>query len=597
MSDLAPFLNLVRNRITVSEIVGIDVRLTRKGRGFSGLCPFHPEKTPSFTVNDEKGFYHCFGCGAHGDLLDYLTNKQNLPFMEAIEFLSEKTGIPLPKKTNTNDSKPKTDPSLYQVVEAACVWFEQQLSLNSGEVAREYLAARKITAKTTSQFRLGYAPSKKQGLKEALEAQGFSLSLIMTAGLVIQPEDGRPAYDRFRGRIIFPIWDSKGKVIAFGGRILQEGEPKYLNSPETPIFSKSHTLYGYHYALPAARADNSYLLVEGYLDVISLHQAGWTSAVAPLGTALTPEQMALMWKTCREPILCFDGDNAGLSAAKRGAHRALPFLKSNQSLQFCFLAPGDDPDSLVRSGQQDVFKKLVSSPQKLVDVLWDILTKEKSINTPEAKASLKHDINTTLKEIADSEIRYFYQADFENRFKKLWFEQTVSPERRNKVTTPPPSQRVRPKQQVSEQKDLKQKILLVTLINHPTLIAEVAEQLINLRIENSEWKFLPEKLIEISNKTTEISAAYMISELEQQGFGNILSGLLTADLYLCASFAHSSEDSEKALLGWKELWSMTELKSQLNLQVSLAEEELRSNFNDESWQRLKNLKTENLKTT
>ena len=317
------FLDEIRARVPLEGVIGKRVRLVRRGRELIGLCPFHKEKTPSFTVNEEKGFFHCFGCGAHGDVIGFLMRDEGLPFPEAVERLAGDAGLALPARDPRAEAREKERHSLYGVVEAAAAWFESELAGPRGAAARRYLDARGVDEETRAHFRIGFAPDSRTALRTKLEGDGVPEAMMLSAGLVIAPEDGGTPYDRFRGRIIFPICDRRGRVVAFGGRALGERQPKYLNSPETPLFAKGSLLYGQHLAAPAARKANRVIAVEGYMDVIALHQAGIAEAVAPLGTALTEQQLEALWRLAEDPVLCFDGDEAGARAAARAVERAL----------------------------------------------------------------------------------------------------------------------------------------------------------------------------------------------------------------------------------------------------------------------------------
>jgi DNA primase len=329
------FLEDLRGRVSISDVVGRRVRLIRKGRGeATGLCPFHNEKTPSFTVSEDKGFFHCFGCGAHGDVIGFVMRSEGLEFPQAIEKLAGEAGMQVPRETPEERERAERQATLGGAVELAAKYFEQQLRASAGKAGLDYLKRRGLSDDTMRRFRLGFAPDSRHGLKAALEKAAIPEAIALEAGLLIKPDDGGHAYDRFRGRVMFPILDRRGQAIAFGGRILDQGEPKYLNSPETPLFHKGRVLYGLSHAQKTARETNEIIVVEGYMDVIALAQAGISNAVAPLGTALTEEQIALLWRVAQEPILCFDGDNAGQRAAARAADRAIPLLKPGLSLRF-----------------------------------------------------------------------------------------------------------------------------------------------------------------------------------------------------------------------------------------------------------------------
>ena len=601
MSDLTPFLQTLRDRHTISDVVRPHVKLTRKGHNHSGLCPFHKEKSPSFTVNDDKGFFHCFGCGAHGDIFDFVMQKQNMPFMEAVELLAHLLGLEVPKRqanASHEPPPPKPDLTLYEVMEAACCWYQRQLSLTQGASARAYLEQRKLHNETISQFRLGYAPER--GLQEALQKQGFSKEIMIQAGLVGISEERGDSYDRFRGRLMFPIWDAKGRVIAFGGRILKAGEPKYLNSPDTPAFSKGKILYAYHKAAPIVRQEKQPLIVvEGYMDVIAMHQAGMKLAVAPLGTALTPDQMSLMWRVCTDPILCFDGDSAGIRAAHRAAQNALEVLKVGQTLRFCCLSAGEDPDSLIRTHRVGELHQILQRPQPLVDVLWSIFTSGRLLSTPEQKATARRDLGNLLKEIVDPDVRYFYREELNNRFQALAAPPPrpygASAQRRDFSKSQPFSAPLVTMPRSSPNKNhLGQKILLATLINHPTLIEDVAESLMCLGDVAKDYDDLCQAIVSLASEDPLLHATRLQDALRQKGFGALLADLLNNQVYLHAPFAQESVAREVALEGWKDVWHRIVAKHHLAAETSRTAAMVRDRLDQSSWEGFKSLKNQNL---
>ena len=332
------FLDELRGRISLPGLVSRQVKLERRGREFAGLCPFHTEKTPSFYVVEDKNFFHCFGCGAHGDAIGFVMRADNLDFLEAVEKLAGEAGLAVPQSTPEEREKAQRQKTLLETLEAAAAFYEARLWSPAGSTARNYLGARGLDADTIRRFRLGWAPDDRQSLKRALVAD-FSEALLVEAGLLHRPEEGE-AFDYFRNRVMFPIGDRAGRIIAFGGRVLADGQPKYLNSPESPIFQKGRVLYGWSAARAAAADRRDAIVTEGYMDVIALHRAGFASAVAPLGTALTEYQLEELWRLGPEPILCFDGDAAGQRAAARALRRALPLLRPGRSLRFARPALG-----------------------------------------------------------------------------------------------------------------------------------------------------------------------------------------------------------------------------------------------------------------
>ncbi len=347
------FIEEIKNRVSVSDIVGQKVKLTRRGREFVGLSPFKNERTPSFTVNDEKQFYHCFSTGKHGTVFDFLMETEGLGFPEAVECLAARAGIQVPAQDPRMQEKEEKNASLIDICEMASVYFKTRLGGATGREAYEYLVKRGLDDKLIQSFGLGYAPADRVGLTRHLRDQGIADKDIIEAGLAVQPEGRSDLIDRFRDRVMFPIKDSRDRIIAFGGRALEASVPaKYLNSPETPLFHKGRVLYNFAKARQSAFDTKTLLVVEGYMDVIGLARGGFNNAVASLGTAVTEEQISLLWRLVEEPVLCLDGDEAGLRAAYRVIDRALPLLKPGYSLRFAVLPQGKDPDDLVREGGQ-----------------------------------------------------------------------------------------------------------------------------------------------------------------------------------------------------------------------------------------------------
>ena len=423
MANFGPeFLATLRQRLRLSAVVGRRVKLVKKGREYQGLCPFHSEKTPSFYVNDDKEFYHCFGCGAHGDVIGFVLHTEGLSFPEAVERLASEAGLELPKSDPRSDGESQKFNRLKQVTAAATHWFSTQLALAVGAAARTYLTQRGVSDGMRSRFKLGFAPDGAGGDRSPLKAhllkQGFTEAEIIEAGLVIPPSEesrAKESYDRFRNRIMFPIHNARGEVIAFGGRALGDFQPKYLNSPDTPLFSKGNQLYAYDLARAASKKAPA-LVVEGYLDVIALHQAGFTTAVAPLGTALTEQQLALLWRMSPEPLLCFDGDSAGQRAANRAAFRALELIEPGKSLRFVALPNGQDPDDLLRrpSGIVEMNQRI----EKAQPLYLQVFAAEKAtapIDTPEQKADFLKRLRERLRDISNPDIRSYYKTAFAER--------------------------------------------------------------------------------------------------------------------------------------------------------------------------------------
>ncbi|CAN5683839.1 DNA primase [soil metagenome] len=496
------FLDELRARVSLSDVVGRKVSLKRRsGAEYAGLCPFHNEKTPSFTVNDKKGFFHCFGCGEHGDAVGFVMKTEGLSFPESVEKLAREAGMEVPRATPQERERAERASTLQEVVEQAARWFQKQLRLPVGLQGLDYLRGRGLSDETIDDFRLGFAPDSRDGLLGALKREGVTVDRLVEAGLVIQPEEpGRAPYDRFRGRVMFTINDRRGRAIAFGGRVMGTGEPKYLNSPETPLFHKGANLYCLDRARLAAPKDQPVIVAEGYMDVIALHGAGFTGAVAPLGTALTEGQLGELWKLADEPYLCFDGDNAGRRAAQRAADRALALLRPGKSLRFLTLPAGEDPDSLLRSRGPEAVRRVLSQARPLADVIWELETEGKPADTPERRASIRRSLMEKVRGIADESVQSYYRSEMNERL--------------NKAHRPPPSARwqggrrpfirgVGPAPEPAfaagtaarlAGSDLdssrQERALLGALIERPALLHAVAEDLPKLAIENPDLSAL-----------------------------------------------------------------------------------------------------------
>lgn len=415
------FLDELRARLPVSEVAGRRVKLRKTGREFVGLSPFNQEKTPSFTVNDQKGFFHDFSSGRHGDIFAFVMETEGVTFPEAVERLAGLAGLPMPKVSREDEAREERRKTLYDVIEIAAKFFESTLAARSGAKARGYLADRGIEPSTQLKFRIGYAPPERFALKEHLGSQGIPVEDMIEAGLIIAGDDIPVPYDRFRDRVMFPICDWRSRLIAFGGRALEKDAPaKYLNSPETPLFHKGATLFNAATARQAAHEGALIIAVEGYVDVIAMVTAGYHGAVAPLGTALTEDQLALLWKMADEPILCFDGDAAGRRAAYRAIDLALPRLAPGKSLRFAILPEGQDPDDLVRSGGREAMAEVIDGARPLADMLWERETESASFNTPERRAALEARIGGILRSIGDEAVRKYYSQDFAARLRALF---------------------------------------------------------------------------------------------------------------------------------------------------------------------------------
>jgi DNA primase len=415
------FLDDLRARLPVSEVVGRRVKLKRAGREWKGLSPFQQEKSPSFTVNDQKGFYHDFSSGKHGDIISFLMETEGVGFTEAVERLAAMAGVPLPAATPEAARHEQRRRTLHDVMELAAKFFTETLASRGGAKARGYLGDRAISPATQLQFRIGYAPADRFALKEHLGSLAIPVEDMVEAGLLIAGDDIPVPYDRFRDRVMFPIADVRGRVIAFGGRALEKDVPaKYLNSPETPLFHKGDNLYNLAPARLATHNGSSLVVVEGYVDVIAMVGAGFAASVAPLGTALTENQLALLWKMADEPILCFDGDKAGQKAAWRAADMALPHLKPGKSLRFALLPEGQDPDDLARSGGRAAIEEVIGAARGLADVIWSREVEGGTYATPERRAALEARIGELANSVRDEVVRRYYRQDLTERLRRTF---------------------------------------------------------------------------------------------------------------------------------------------------------------------------------
>ncbi|QFT77804.1 DNA primase [Erythrobacter sp. THAF29] len=405
----------LRARITLSSVIMRTDKLTKAGREWKGCCPFHDEKTPSFYVNDQKQFYHCFGCGAHGDVISWMTEQRGLSFIDAIKELAAEAGMEVPAPDPVAAKRAEKRAELIDVTTEAQDWFVEQLRGSAGREALAYLNRRGLKPETLREFGFGYSPESKQALPTALPR--FEDHMLVEAGMRIRTDDGT-TYDRFRGRVMLPIQDARGRVIAFGGRILEnrDGVAKYLNSPDTPLFDKGRTLYNLHRASPASRQTGRVVVVEGYMDVVALAQAGIKDAVAPLGTALTEMQLEMLWRMVEVPVLCFDGDAAGQRAAMRAISRALPMLAPMRSLSIVRLPSGMDPDDLINDRGVGAMEKLLAEPKSLLDTLWEFERDAMPLESPEAKAGLKKRLMEHVDTIGDPDIQSLYRRDLLDRF-------------------------------------------------------------------------------------------------------------------------------------------------------------------------------------
>jgi DNA primase len=552
MSLSPTFLDELRVRTSLSALVQRTVKLQRAGREWKAPCPFHKEKTPSFYVNDEKGFYHCFGCGVHGDAIRWLTDARGLPFMDAVKELADAAGMEVPAPDPRAQQKAEKAAGLYEVMEAAQHFYGEQLGGIEGAEARAYLQTRGISEATRKRFGFGYAPDGRNKLRSALK--GLGNEKLIEAGLLIAPEGEREPYDRFRDRLMFPIRDQRGRLIGFSGRILGAGEPKYLNSPDTPLFDKGRSLFNIDKAAPATREAKRVIVVEGQMDVIALDQAGIPEAVAPLGTALTETQLGLLWRLSPSPTLCFDGDAPGQKAAIRAALRALPAVGPGRSLGFITLPAGQDPDDLIRAGGRDALEALLEKPEPLVERLWQHELASEPLDTPEQKAGLRRRLLDHVAAIGDPDVRDQYRADLLARFNEL----TRPPQR---AWTPAPPGRGgsfkggwQPPRRASAQAKAvgrgglsgqTARAVLAGLLRFPGLIAAHSEEVAALPILDKVMARLREVLLDAALSHGALDPERLDTILASAGVAS-LAEKLRLERGLAFSFTRRDADPERA---------------------------------------------------
>lgn len=555
------FLDEIRDRVPISDVIGKRVTWDRKktnaSRGdYWACCPFHGEKSPSFHCEDRKGRYHCFGCGVSGDHFRFLTDLEGLSFPEAVQQIADLAGVALPQPDPQAERREKERTSLLDVMELATRFFEDQLQTAQGARARAYLRERGLTGRTIETFRLGYAPDSRNALKEFLAGKGIPREQIEACGLVVHGPDIPVSYDRFRDRIMFPILSAREKVIAFGGRAMAKDAPaKYLNSNETELFHKGNVLYNFTRARRASQgADGAgtIIAVEGYMDVIALHQAGVQNAVAPLGTALTENQLELLWKMTSQPVLCFDGDGAGIRAANRAVDLALPHLKPGRSVRFALLPDGKDPDDLVRHDGREPFDRVMDQAKPLAEMLWSRETAGAAFDTPEKRAELEARLKQIVAVIADENVRRHYQQDIRDRLNAFF--QAASPNRpqqrggrgaggRNGGRGGPGQPSLGPQAAGTgvvsdrltssglvrghgDQPKLREAVLALTVVNHPQLLREDYDDIAHIDFSHRELQRLWSALIgEAAHAGHHLSRTYLLEKLEAQGFAPLIKAL------------------------------------------------------------------------
>jgi DNA primase len=622
-------LDEIRARLPVSQVVSRKVALKRAGREFKGLSPFKQERTPSFTVNDQKGFYHCFASGEHGDIFTFVVKTEGLSFPEAVERLAQEAGVQMPKPGPRDAQAEDERTRLHALLAASAEYFQKQLHTPQGQDARRYLEKRGLDRDAVGRFRLGYAANSKSALKEHLGKAGFSTAEMVAAGMLIAGDDIPVPYDRFRHRIMFPIADLRGRIVAFGGRALDPDAPaKYLNSPETVLFHKGATLFNAHNARGPAHDKSQIIVVEGYMDVIALAEAGFPQTVAPLGTALTGDQLKLLWRLAPEPILCFDGDAAGRKAAFRAVDTALPDLQPGYSVQFAFLPDGLDPDDFVRQqGAEALGALLANKTRPLIDVLVE-REEQKPAITPEQRASLEARLKGLVATIGDRGVREQYEREVRQT---LWSkgrktDRQLAPAygrrpahlagKRRDNTQPDWRVRERANERarlgdapraalastaLSRSNELSQRteaappreaLLVVTLVNHPWLLEDHCEKVQELALSSPALTRLRDGLLELQAAGTPLDSASVRTHLSAIGLDSVVAVAERAITHKSDKFAHPDAEAGEVEAGWRDAFDMHETQVALPMALQAAEQAWGLEPGEAAWARIVELQNQ-----
>ncbi len=618
------FLDELRARLPVSEVVGRRVKLRKQGREFIGLSPFNKEKSPSFTVNDQKGFFHDFSSGKHGDIFGFVMETEGVTFPEAVERLAQLAGVPLPKVSHEDQARSARAKTLHDVMDLAAKFFEATLASRSGAKARGYLADRGIDPATQLKFRLGYASSERFALKEHLGSHGIPVEDMVEAGLLIAGGDIPVPFDRFRDRVMFPITDLRSRVIAFGGRAMEkDAQAKYLNSPETPLFHKGATLYNIASARQAAHDGSAVIAVEGYVDVIAMVMAGFPATVAPLGTALTEDQLALLWKMADEPVLCFDGDSAGLRAAYRAVDLAMPRLKPGKSLKFASLPQGQDPDDLMRSAGREAVVEVIGAARPLAAMLWARETEGHTFDTPERRAALEARINEVTATIGDDAVRKYYRQEFNARLSQFfapaprgssdrrglgqsWRDRGQTDWKQRRGGDPRPAAgpaRNTPYVVVSQQMagspvhrghrtavPKREALILQAALNYPWLLHDHLEELASLEFRHADAERLKGALIDIAAHAAAADVEAIKAELAGRNLIEVMERIAASITTPSVWGARPEAAADDVLVTWAQLVALHRQEHSLTKELKDAEQALGQDNSEANYLRLRDVK-------
>jgi DNA primase len=623
----SPFLDEIRARVPLSSLVGRHVQWDRRksapGRGdYWACCPFHTEKSPSFHADDRKGRYHCFGCKASGDHFTFLVEKEGLSFPEAVERLAAEAGLPVPASTPDDEAREERRTSLYDVMELAAKHFEAELRAATGAPARAYLEGRGLKGAVLEDFRIGFAPDQRHGLKVRLAEAGITPEMMAEAGLVITGDDIAVPFDRFRGRIMFPIRDHRGRVIAFGGRaVAGDQQAKYLNSPETPLFHKGAVLYNLDRARRPAHEAGQIVAVEGYMDVIAMTRAGFANTVAPLGTALTEDQLRALWRIAPEPVLCFDGDAAGLKAAGRALDLALPYLQPGASLRFALMPGGKDPDDLLNEGGAGAISEVIATALPLVDVLWREALEGNDRATPERRARFETDLEARLARIGERKVQGHYRGEIAARMAALWpaGRAARSPRRvrasglaprrpgpfsRRNAAPPwikPWDERLPPSRELmalargdhaARSHARRERTILLTVLSHPELLHDEAEHLAEMAFTTPALDSLKAGILDIVALEPDLDREALAAHLKERGLARELDSVAQGAERLDCWFAAVAAALADARIGLRQMLALHRKLVTLERELAGAERAFAEDPTEESLLHLNHIREE-----
>lgn len=589
------FLDELRNRVSISQVVGRKVmwdnRKSNQAKGdMWAPCPFHQEKTASFHVDDRKGFYYCFGCHAKGDALGFIKDTENVSFMEAVEILAREAGMQMPARDPRAQEKMDRNALLAKATEAAVSHFRLQLKTGAATEARAYLERRGLDQAILDKFEIGFAPNARQGTFTALTGKGLEAEHVLEAGIATKPDDGGAPYDAFRDRIIFPIRDPRGRCIGFGGRAMDpNARAKYLNSRETPLFDKGRALYNHGPAREAAGKGQPLIVAEGYMDVIALVKAGFGAAVAPLGTAITEDQLKLMWRITDEPIITLDGDKAGQRAAMRLVDLALPLLEPGKTLRFAIMPEGQDPDDLIRAQGPEAMQKQLDAAQPLVQLLWRRETEGQVFDSPERRAALDQRLRKAIGQIPDQGLRRHY-GDALAELRRALFRPQGQGARRDKgpwrargfAEAQHPLAETRSSALGSgavTADDLRIGLIIATLCRYPALVETFEGAMDRLAPSNPDHVALTDHLLATGAR----DEASLLIELEEKGLSAPLESLRSMGHLRISPILNAPPDADKAMQCLTEEFAKLQARRALNDQIHEALEDLHDSAEDDPW--------------